>query len=217
VAATAVAWLGYMSKIGGEDSSRLVAVYYLLGIGAILAIVPVDGIVVHRRLWKWVGYAAMAMIFPVLLLNPSRPLLPLHLLVDGLRKIGVPASPVAQLEENHRLRAFRFDGFRDLLQSVPATETAIGAIAGSDDPEVSLWLPFGSREVIEVSADRNTPGDLSAMHIHYVVVSAVPLQFSYHMTLDGLLDEWSMTLVQKKDLTFTTQQTTEWSLIRSSP
>ena len=215
-AGVAVAWLGYMAKMGSEGAPRLLAAYYAPAIAVILCILPLDGTVVHRRLWKLVAYVAIGMAFPLVILSPSRPLLPAGLIAKSLRTCGAPASAVAQLTDNYRLRASRFHGLKFLRQSIPKTETVVGEIMGVDDVSISLWQPFGSRKVVEVSPTDATSAQLEVGQIHYVVVSEAALKQNFKMSLDDLLKKWAMTVVQKENVVFKTQRKAEtWYLLHS--
>jgi hypothetical protein len=214
VASIIVAWLGYMLKMSSEAAPRLVAVYYIAGIAALLLFFPVAGPLVHRRWWRGVGYATMATAFVLIVLNPSRPLLPGNGIAAGLRLVHAPARAVAQLEDNYRERAQRRDIFYQLRESLPPSEPVVGFLRGGDDPEVSLWLPFGSRHVVEVYP---TTADPAARHLRYVIVSGGALQNIYHRQLDELLKKWSMIVVTKQNMFFKNRRQGEiYYLLRSS-
>jgi hypothetical protein len=212
--ATLIAWLGYMAKMGSEAAPRLVAAYYIVGILSLVLLLPPDGRVIHRRVWRTIGYATMAVALLLLVINPSRPLLPVRWIACGLRLLHVPAAAVAKLESNYQLRATRRDGLDALCRAIPATEKIIGCISGEDDPEVSLWLPFGSRQVVEIDP---TQADLTASPIRFVVVNGPTLQSRYHLTIDELLKKWPATVVGKEDRVFkTAHQSETWYLLRAS-
>jgi hypothetical protein len=212
-AAIVFAALTFMAELGGEGDSRLFAPYYIGGVIAVLLLLPLEGRVIYRQRWRGVGYAAVGLAFLLVLLNPSRPLLPLRLIVSHLPAGRVSASAVGQLEDNYELRQVRRDGLGSLRRGIPPGEKIVGNLMGVDDPDVSLWLPFGSREVVDVVPST----DLAARHIHYVVVSAATLESTYHLTVPALLKKWSMNVVQTEQLKFKTKRPEEtWYLLRSS-
>jgi hypothetical protein len=213
-AATALAWTAYLAKMGSEAAPRLVAAYYIVWIAALLALLPLEGRIVHRWWWKLVGYAAIALVFPLVILSPARPLLPVRL-IDTCLRIGVPVSVLAHLDEGFRVRSSRFDDLAELRRQIPATETAVGFFGGEDDPGASPWLPFGSHDVIDVNP-HDTAGELSARHIHYVFVSDTALSETYKMKIEDLEKAWSMTEVAKANLVFKTHRgLAVWYLLRS--
>jgi hypothetical protein len=212
-AAIVFAALIFMAKLGSEGDPRLFAPYYIVGVVAVLLLLPLEGRVIYRQPWRGVGYAAVGVAFLLVLLNPSRPLLPLRLIASNLPAGRVSASAVGQLEDNYDLRQARRDGLGSLRRGIPPDEKIVGNLMGIDDPNVSLWLPLGSREVVDVVPST----DLAARHIHYVVVSAATLESTYHLTVPALLKKWSMSVVQTEQLRFKTKrQKDTWYLLRSS-
>ena len=109
VLATGLALIVYMSKLGSEAAPRLIAVYYIPAAASILAISSLSSRVVHRVLWKLVSYAAILMVFPLVILSPGCPLLPPPLFEAGLRALHIPASIVSQLDRTLRARETRRD------------------------------------------------------------------------------------------------------------
>src|SRR6185369_13959038 len=71
-----------------------------------------------------------------------------------------------------------------ILEKLPADASVLGFIS-FDNPETSLWRPFGSRRVVHV-----TPGDtgeqLRGKGIKYVLVSSGEFGWMFNTTLD----EW---------------------------
>ena len=188
-----------MAKMGSEAAPRLVAAYYPVTIAALLLLLPPDGRTVHRRWWRAIAYAAMIMAFVLIVLNPARPLLPERWIIGGLRLLHPPASAVAHLEAHYRLRALRRDGLAPLRAAIPPTETIIGCVSGDDNPSISLWLPFGSREVVEVMPGTARPDE---RRIRYVVVDGNFLRARYHLAPGDLFGPGSATVVRREDISF---------------
>jgi hypothetical protein len=216
IAGATVASLAYLTKMGSEAAPRLFAAYYIVAILALLLFVPLDGTVTHRRLWKAVAYASVAMVFPLLLLSPGRLLLPAQLIESGFKIIHLPASALSQLQLSYRVRSHRVDNLGELRTQIPASEPAIGFLGGGDDPAVSPWLPFGSRKVVDVDPDM-TPADLKNQHVRYVLVSDAALATRYKVKIEDLEKKWSMTLVAQSNLIFKTHRGFNvWYLLRST-
>jgi hypothetical protein len=214
--ATAVAWLGYMGKMGSEAGPRLMAVYYIIGIGVMLAVLQIDGTSVHRRVWRVAACAVLAIVFPVLILYPGRPLLPVAVILQGLRTCGVPAAAVERLGDYYRNRPTRVDSLKELRLALPETEKAVGLVENSDDPEVSLWMPFGSRQVVELDP-KEPRAELDAKQIRYVVVSEFGLRELHHMSVADLAKKWSMRVILRQGVVLKTAFKTEnWYLLSSA-
>jgi hypothetical protein len=207
---TLIASLAFMAKLGSEAAPRLFAVYYVALIAAALLVLPPEGRVIHRLAWKGLACASLAVSFLLIILNPSRPLVPVPWILGGLRLFHAPEASIVRLQENFRLREVRRDGLETLRLEIPATENVIGCLSGMDDLEVSPWLPFGSRQVVEVSPTT----DLAARHIRYVVVNFRILEKIYHLTLPELLAKWPLKVAAQEDVTFTTKRGTDtWLLL----
>jgi hypothetical protein len=196
-AAAAAALLVYMSKIGSEATSRLIAAYYPLLIAGVLVLASLDERIMKRSLLKIVGAAAMLSALPLVILSPSRPLFPTGMVAQYLAKMA--PSALVRFNLVYGVYASRFDDLKDLRVYIPKNENAIGFLQGGDDPEVSLWRPFGSRQVIDVGPEKSAD-ELKMLHVHFVVVSGDALEERYHIKIDDLAKKWTATVIAEKDL-----------------
>jgi hypothetical protein len=208
-----VAWLGYMAKMGSEAAPRLVAVYYVAGILALLAAIPVAGVAIHRPGWRLTAGLILLMAFPLVVFSPARPVLPVAWINAALHLAHAPQSAIDRLDDGYRLRAQRRDELHDLRQSIPAEERAIGVMGGDDEPAVSLWLPFGSRETFEVFPHGPNPAE---RHLRYLAVSSDRLRDD-KVQIGDLLQQWSMTIVARQQLRYTPRREPQtWYLLRAA-
>jgi len=211
--AGAVAWLAYMSKMGSESTSRLVAAYYPLLIAGILVMVSLDGRIVHRCVFKWVGFIAMLSAIPLVILCPARPLFPVQAVSNIMTKSHVPGGIVARYDQVYSVYASRAEGFKELIVAIPPSERAIGFLQLGNDPEASLWRPFGTRKVIDVTP-ADSAEEVKARGIHFVVVSQDALAYRYHTTVAFLSAKWSGSLVAEKSLILLAHRGSEtWYLL----
>jgi hypothetical protein len=192
-----LAFLIYMSKMGSEATARLVAAYYPLLIAGVSILVPLNGSVMKRSLFKIAGSVSMLSALPLVILSPSRPLFPVGLVAEHLAKTAPSASTRFNLV--YKVYAARFDDLRDLRVYIPENESAVGFLQGGDDPETSLWRPFGSRQIIDVGPEKSAD-ELALRHIHFVVVSSEALEEHYHLKIDDLTKKWAATVVAEKKL-----------------
>jgi hypothetical protein len=199
VCAGAIAWLAFMSKMGSEATSRLIAAYYPLLIAGILVMVSLEGRVVRRLVFRWVGCIAMLSAIPLVILSPARPLFPVQAVANLMAKWHIPAGIVARYNQVYGVYAVRADAFKELTASIPPGERTIGFLQGGDDPEVSLWRPFGTRKVMEVTPE-DSREELKARGIHFVVVSQDALADRYHTTVALLAARWPGSLVAEKSI-----------------
>ena len=197
--AGAVALAAYMSKMGSESTSRLIAAYYPLLIAGILIIVSLDGRIVRRCAFKWFGCIAMLSAIPLVILCPARPLFPEQAVSNIMAKNHVSTEIVERYNRVYSVYASRADAFKELIAVIPPNERAIGFLQSGDDPETSLWRPFGTRKVIEVTPE-DSMEEVKARGIHFVVVSQEALTYRYHTTVAVLVTKWSGSLVAEKSI-----------------
>src|SRR5260221_14729047 len=63
----------------------------------------------------------------------------------------------------------RGDAFEPVRTKLPTNANPLGLVT-SDDPETSLWRPFGSRSILHVTRT-DTAEDLQRLGIQYVLIS----------------------------------------------
>ena len=192
-----MALLIYMSKIGSEAASRLVAAYYPLIIAGMQVLFSLDGCVIKRSLFKIVGAVIMLSALPCVIFNPARPLFPIDLTVHYLERVA--PSVVVRFSQVYNGYSSRYDVLRDLRPYLPENENRVGFLQDDDDPETSLWQPFGRRQVIDVTPEKSID-DLKGLRLHYIVVHGDALDYKYHITIDELTKKWAAKVVVKKDI-----------------
>jgi hypothetical protein len=212
--AGAIAWLGYLSKIGSESTSRLVAAYYPLLIAGILVMVSLDGRVARGRLFKWVGALAMLSGLPLVILCPARPLFPAQAVSSFMAGSHLPAAIIERFDRVYSVYAARANAFRELTASVPQDEPVLGFLQDGNDPDAPLWRPFGTRKVIEVTP-ADSIGQIKARGLHFVIVGQDALTVRYQTTIASLAAKWSASIVEEKNITLLAHRGPEtWYLLR---
>jgi hypothetical protein len=144
------AWIAlavYMAKIGSEAAPRLIAAYYPLCF-ALALIHPGNTALTRRRWWRAATLLASLSIFPALILNPARPLLPVTSLLRAVP--GLPIPFISRINTVYTVYAQRSRVLAPLTRYIPPGDRAV-AFLGGDDPSTSLWLPFGGRRVVDFS------------------------------------------------------------------
>jgi hypothetical protein len=153
------AWISvvfFMLKMGSESTARLLLPYYPLAIAPILQL-SVQKRLLHFRAWKIVAVLAALSVLPVVILSPSRPLWP-ALSASGWLVRHYPGKPAAQRAAAVYLAyAHRNDALASLRDGLPEGVLKIGFLASSNDPDYSLWRPFGLRQVeeLQIAADQS--------------------------------------------------------------
>jgi hypothetical protein len=162
---TWAALLVYMSKLGSESTSRLIAAYYPLLLLPLL-LSPAQSFLVRQRWYRALAVCAGTIALMAVILTPSRPLWPAeHFFAWAVQRFPGNAL-IARASTVYSVYRSRNDLFASLRQSIPESVPVIGLIAGGDDAESSLWRPFGARRVMHVlEGDRSQQSNL-----HWFVV-----------------------------------------------
>jgi hypothetical protein len=139
----------FLAKMGSEADPRILAPYYPVLLFAVLLLV--GGKHPIRERW-WLGTTYAVALIPVVLLifEPARPLFPADLVVRILPKegaLGRLSSRIATVYQTYQARA---DALAPMRKLIPDSVHEIGFIGTGNDPEVSLWRPFGQRKVRDI-------------------------------------------------------------------
>ncbi|EEF59573.1 hypothetical protein [Pedosphaera parvula] len=176
-----ISLLAFMAKSGLTTAARLLTPYYGLLIPVFLVGRGNEGLV--RNVW-WRRFALLLFIAAgmLLIISPARPLWPArHVLAMAPNR----QNPLLQRAQSvYTVYGERANGFAPILEKLPPEATVLGLIS-FDDPETSLWKPFGSRRIKHV-LQKDTAEDLRDRGIKYVLVSSE--QFSLHYTEP--FEEW---------------------------
>ena len=89
----------------------------------------------------------------------------------------------------------RSDAFAPAREILPPNLQVLGLIT-SDDPETSLWRPFGSRRVIHVCPE-DTSTELKSHGVEYVLVKTDEFGTRFPTTFDDWLVEMNAQTIRK--------------------
>jgi hypothetical protein len=174
----------FMSKSGLSCPARYLAPFYLLLLVPILKRENFDdrrGRIVCRE----GAILVFALAFVVLLINPSRPLWPARTVLKALHANDSPAHPLlSRAWAVYSVYGSRANAFEPALRLLPPGIQILGLVT-LDDPETSLWRPFGSRRIIHVTPE-NSNEQLRAEGIRYILLSAVVLDLGNTTLQDWL-------------------------------
>jgi len=147
----------YMAKLGSECTARLIAAYYPGLIIPVLALAPQARLVTHRW-WKGVAILAGLSALIPLALAPPRPLFPVSALLNLAEKAGAPAAILQRAQTVYSVYGDRNDSLAVIRERLPASVKTIGFSGTSDESEISFWMPFGERTVVDlVPVNRKSP------------------------------------------------------------
>ncbi len=161
--------LAYMATCGIGGVGRILIPYYALLIPALVAGVKAQRLVT-RRVWLWAALGSLALAAMLVVLSPARPLWPAQTLCASLAARHPGSALVERMHTVYSVFAARADALAPLRAALPEDERVFGLIT-ADDPETSLWRPFGARRFHHVNAE-DTAADLRALGVRTVVVSS---------------------------------------------
>ena len=213
-ASTGFAMLTFMSKSYVGSGSRLLTPYYAL-LAVPFLLMRGHASVVCRRWWRWGAGTVFAVSASLLVLTPPRPLFPARTLFDALRA-RVPSSRfIERAQTVYTIYGLRGDSFAPVRAALPPGVKVLGMIT-FDDPETSLWRPFGSRRIEHV-LPTDTPENLAQHEIHYVLISTKYFSGLFKETLDEWMHRQNATLITKMLLTLrASDAASEWLLVSLS-
>jgi hypothetical protein len=163
-------WLGLMytmSQLGLSSGARYLAPYYPL---LLMGFLRGEGqaALTAQKWWRICAAAGFALALGLLVISPSRPLWPAGWVMnhygDRLQSSGVGA----RIFRVYSVYAARAEAFAPVRDSLPPEEKVVGMVT-FDDPETSLWKPFGSRRIRHVIS-KDSATDLQSEGIRYVLV-----------------------------------------------
>ncbi len=178
-----LALLFYCLTSGMTTAARLIAPYYPL---LLPLLVIGDGPLrlLRSRAWRILVFINMVFAFVVLVTTPPRPLWPAQTVLGSLVKSHPNSHLLARALNVYSLYSSRYDPLPQVRDLLPANIPVVGFAGGTDDAEISFWLPFGSRRVEDFLVT-DSPSDVRKRGIEYAVVTDMQLP------QDGLtLDDW---------------------------
>ena len=107
----------------------------------------------------------------------------------------------------------RNDAFAPARGELPAGLKVLGAVT-FDDPETSLWRPFGARRIVHV-VPQDTPADLKRRGVEYILVKGEAFGKWFPEPLDVWLKQMDVQVVKKIPLNLRAAQgPRDWYLVK---
>jgi hypothetical protein len=178
----------FFTKTAIAGISRVVLPYFPIALAFILAASNWSRL--HRsRLFRLTVLLNLFLAILTIVTDPSRPLWPAQTLLSH----STSSPPIEKL----RTRALsvysnygsRSDVFSPLRPLLPPSVSEVGFFNGGDDPVSSLWKPYGSLTVREVTPKDNL-ASLQARGLHYIFAGERGLRDNRSQTIE----EWATDL-----------------------
>ncbi|HEX7653986.1 MAG TPA: hypothetical protein VF607_10795 [Verrucomicrobiae bacterium] len=141
-----LATLVFFCKMGSEAGPRLLVPYYLLMLAPIL-LLRVQESWWRSRVWRgWLAGLALST-YVILIFSVNRPLFPFNWLTHTFQPMISRHALLQRAARAYQIYATRNDLLAPVRRYLPAEVHELGFIADSNDPEYSLWRPFGQRRL----------------------------------------------------------------------
>ena len=210
------AWIvlvALMAKSGITGISRIAAAFYPLCLAGLLA-VSNQSAVAGKRWWRNLGFFVFALGAAVVILSPARPLWPWRWVL-GPGGDAQSRSPLARARSVYDVQSRRADGFAPARELLPPGLKVLGLIS-FDDPETSLWWPFGSRRIVHVTRS-DSAADLRSRGIEYILVNATKFEGIFATRLQAWMIAMHAERVAELSLSLrSTLGPSQWVLVRLS-
>ncbi len=197
-----------MAKLGLSEIGRVITPYYLLLI-PIFLLPRAQEQVIRARWWRFSVAGVFLVAAFLVIISQARPLWPAHFVLEKLHA-KYPSDPRLQrASQVFATYAQRWDAFAAVRARLPEELKVVGVIT-SDDPETSLWRPFGSRRMEHLKLEDSIE-DLRKRNIQYVLVNSAVLNKTIEQWTQEMHGEilWKMTLQLK-----TSAPPKDWYFIR---
>jgi hypothetical protein len=180
------AWVSlaaFLAKSGWATAARLITPYYAL-VAPLLLVGDAQSLLVRSRWWRNAALLVFALAGAVVVLSPPRPLWPAQTTLARLERKWPDSRWVARAKAVYSVYAQRSDAFAPVRRFLPASATVVGVVT-FDDPETSLWRPFGARRFEHV-LHTDSREDLRLRGIGYIVINSE----KFHRMFDLPFNAW---------------------------
>ncbi|HSY74308.1 MAG TPA: hypothetical protein VK810_02465 [Dongiaceae bacterium] len=185
---------------------RILAPYYALLFPLFLAN-PAHGQLVKKCWWRALSFVVFIIAAGLLIVSPARPLFPVQTILAKIKNVPSRAREV------YSVYAARNDAFAPAKEIFPPDLKILGLVT-YDDPETSLWRPFGSRR-IEYVCPGDTAAGLKARGVGFILVKNEAFEDWFNGSFDDWLKRMNAQVVQKIPLTLRASQgPVDWYLVK---
>ncbi len=195
------AWISilpFFIKAGWSTTARLSTPYY--GLMLPLLLLPRAGQrpLYRRRWWQWCATIVFFLAGLLVVISPARPLWPAKTVLSAVHSQRFERL-IQRARTVYETYGSRSDAFAPVLDTLPLNANVVGLIT-RDDPEATLWKPFGTRRFRHV-IEGDSKADLLAAGIKYVLVGEDKFPVVFTQSFEQWLASVDGKVVQKVSLT----------------
>jgi hypothetical protein len=188
-----IALLAVITQSNLTAIGRVLTPYYLLLL-PVLLVAAGHAKIVRQRWWRASAFVVFLMAGALLVISPARPLFPAQALIA--KTTSAPSSKLtARITEVYSVYSERNEAFAPVLAVLPPDLKILGLVT-FDDPETSLWHPFGARRVKHVCPG-DTATDLKSRGIEYILLREAAVGNYFHCSFTNWLLQMNAQVVQK--------------------
>jgi hypothetical protein len=210
--APVISFFALITQAGVDAFARISTPYYLLLLPVLLTGAGQERLV-GKRWWRVSVFTVFAVAAGILIISPARPLFPVQKLLKTIQPHAPDSRLFTRVKTVYSVYGARADAFEPARAVLPVEANPLGFITG-DDPEATLWQPFGSRRILHICRD-DTPEETRRRGIHYVLVSSSILLQIWNMSLDEWLARNNAEVVQRLSLELRAGTgPTDWFLVK---
>jgi hypothetical protein len=207
-------WISLLALLSQSEVypvGRISAAYYILLL-PLLLVSPGHEPLVKKIWWRFAVFFVFAMAAILLIISPARPLFPVGMLLSHIEARHSGSKLSARVIEVYTVYRDRNHAFAPAVDALPPGLKVLGFVT-YDDPETSLWQPYGSRRVVHVCPNDGA-ADLKAEGVEYIL--AKPSLFGTQFpAFDDWLAGMNARLVQKIPLNLRADSgVIEWYLVK---
>ena len=207
-----ISLLVFMTQSFLSGPGRILTPFYLLLMPFLLADAGHEWLVM-RRWWRAAGMAVFSIAAVMLAIGPARPLFPAQTILKGMTARFPDSRLLARAKTVYSVYRNRNEAFAPARAALPPDAVVLGLVT-FDDPETSLWHPFGSRRIEHVCPG-DTAADLQARGIQYVLLKTEIFEPRFHCTPEDWVKQMNAQLVAKIPLELRAQQgARDWYVVR---
>ena len=186
--------------------------FYLLLLPPLLACAGHERLV-RRRGWQLAGIAVFGVALLTLVVSPARPLFPVKTILGKIHANATQNAMLTRVETVYTVYGNRWDSFAPARDALPQGLKVLGLVT-TDDPEASLWRPFGSRRIEHV-CPQDTPADLKRLGVEYILVGDSAFNVYFNSPLNDWLKKMNAQVVQTIPLTLRASAgPRDWHLVK---
>jgi hypothetical protein len=208
-------WISLLALLSQSDVypiGRIYAPYYAL-LAPLFVASHAQEQLVKKIWWRAAVFAVFIVAAGLLVVSPARPLFPVGMFLKKIHPVAGQHPSLARIETVYSIYRDRNDAFAPVRAALPPDWKVLGLVV-YDDPETSLWRPFGSRRIEHV-CPQDSAADLKRRGIEYILVKTDGFEYWFGCSPEDWVKRINAQVVQKIPLRLrAASPATDWYLVK---